>query len=551
VRLTSNPTADPVLSGAISPDALLLAYSDSMGVHIRNLQTGAVRTATLQDGGSPPAKAVVTGWFPDGSAVLANTGEAASSAVWIIPREGGNSRRIVSNGVGWSVSPDGRLISVTRGREIHLIDAAGGAEQRVIDLGAESSISRALWSPDGDRIAFLRRAQTGSVQKVTLESVPVSGGARTTLFSDPNLNDFGWLTDGRIVYTIENSMQSTCNLFVAAADRKGTEPLQKSERRTRWLGGCAEGISPTRDGTSVSVLQKDAREAVYVADLDSLTNRISSPVPLTASEGDDSPMAWLPDGATVVFESSRTGRNRAFAQSLGAAAREIDGAGDDAYWPRVSPDGQWIIYQVLGGIQTKGETPVTFTGDVSLMRVPVHGGAAQTILRAPLHLSHRCAIGPGKPCVISELSSGGKQLLFTSVDPVAGRGRELARFDIDPRAYYSWDLAPDGSLIVIAKYGEDKIHVLHLDGSQPTEITVNGWTRHQGFDWAANGKGFYLGTQMAGGSALLYSDLKGNTSLIWQQPNAARASGVPSPDGRHLALLGWKEQQNLWLVKGL
>ncbi|HKD04408.1 MAG TPA: hypothetical protein VKB79_00785 [Bryobacteraceae bacterium] len=551
MRLTSNETANPVLSGAISPDGRVLAYSDSGGIHIRNLQSGGTRAVVWPEGLARGSKTVVADWFPDGSALLANTGEGASFAVWVVPAERGDPRKIADHGVGWSVSPDGRLIALTRGSEVHLIEATRGSEQRVLDLGAGGSISRAQWSPDADRIAFLRRTQTASGQTVTIESVPVSGGVSVTLFSDPNLNDFSWLTDGKLVYTIENRMQATCNLFVAASNKSGTMPLQKPERRIRWLGGCAEGINPTGDGTSVSVLANDARSAVYMADLNSSTHRISTPTALTASEGDDSPSAWLTDGNTVVFESNSTGRNRLFLQSPGDIPREVAGASEDGLWPRVSPDGQWIVYQVLNGLATSGETAVAFTGNVSLMRVPVHGGPAQTIFNAHLHLSHRCAVGPGKPCAISELASGGRQLLFTSFDPLSGRGRELARFDIDPRAYYSWDLAPDGSRIAVAKYGEEKIHILHLDGSRPTEITVRGWTRHQGLDWSADGNGFYLGTEMAGGAALLFSDLKGRTNLLWQQPNAAHASGIPSADGRHLALVGWKEQRNVWLAKGL
>jgi len=540
-----------VVSSAISPDGRVLAYSDSGGIHIRNLQSGGTRTVVWPEALEPRSKAAVADWFPDGSALLANTGEGASSAVWVIPVAGGNPRRIATNGVGSSVSLDGRLIALARGSKVHLIEATRGSEQRVLDLGPGGSISRAQWSPDGDRIAFLRRTPAVSGQTVTIESVPVSGGVNVTLFSDPNLNDFSWLTDSQLAYTIENRMQATCNLFVAASNKSGTMPLRRSERRTRWLGGCAEGINPTGDGTSVSVLAKDARSAVYIADLDTSTHRISPPRLLTASEGDDDPNAWLTDGKTVVFDSNRTGRNRLFLQSPGDIAREIAGAGEDILWPRLSPDGQWIVYQVLNGLATSGETAVTFTGNVPLMRVPVHGGSAQTIFNAHLHLSHRCAVGPGKPCAISELASGGRQLLFTSFDPLSGRGRELARFDINPRAYYSWDLAPDGSRIAVAKYGEEKIHILQLDGSKPTEITVRGWTRHQGLDWSADSNGFYLGTEMAGGAALLFSDLKGNTNLLWQQPNAARASGIPSADGRHLALIGWKEQRNVWLLKGL
>ena len=37
---------------------------------------------------------------------------------------------------------------------------------------------------------------------------------------------------------------------------------------------------------------------------------------------------------------------------------------------------------------------------------------------------------------------------------------------------------------------------------------------------------------------MLHMDLQGNTRLLWEHPGGIEIYGVPSPDGRHLAMRG-------------
>jgi hypothetical protein len=40
------------------------------------------------------------------------------------------------------------------------------------------------------------------------------------------------------------------------------------------------------------------------------------------------------------------------------------------------------------------------------------------------------------------------------------------------------------------------------------------------------------------GGRLLLVDLDGHARVVWEQPGALDISGMPSPDGRHLAICG-------------
>jgi len=57
-------------------------------------------------------------------------------------------------------------------------------------------------------------------------------------------------------------------------------------------------------------------------------------------------------------------------------------------------------------------------------------------------------------CLIAEHRPDFKQLVFTAIDALKGRGNELARFDTSPNDYYEymWDLSPDGTQIAIVQY---------------------------------------------------------------------------------------------------
>jgi Tol biopolymer transport system component len=66
-----------------------------------------------------------------------------------------------------------------------------------------------------------------------------------------------------------------------------------------------------------------------------------------------------------------------------------------------------------------------------------------------------------------------------------------------------------------------------------------------------DGKGLYCGSVSPQGSTLLYVDLKGNARVLWQfKGGRVQIWGVPSPDGRYLAIEGAVINSNVWMVEG-
>ena len=74
-----------------------------------------------------------------------------------------------------------------------------------------------------------------------------------------------------------------------------------------------------------------------------------------------------------------------------------------------------------------------------------------------------------------------------------------------------------------------------------------------GPDWAPDGRGFYVsGWSPVGaprGVTLLYIDLNGQATPVWEQGGSFGTWGLPSPDGRHLAMLGWTADSSVWVLE--
>jgi len=186
------------------------------------------------------------------------------------------------------------------------------------------------------------------------------------------------------------------------------------------------------------------------------------------------------------------------------------------------------------------------------MRVPVAGGASQFVLEMRNDANYNCSRAPAGLCVLAENSHDGKQLTVTAFDPLKGRGKVLRTIPKEAAASFGGGISPDGTVFAIAKYWEPEIHIrlLSLSGSADREITVKGWPNISGLDWSADGKGLYCGSVSVRDKALLYVDLEGNARVLWQSIGNSAIGGIPSPDGRYLAIRGGARNNNVWMLEG-
>jgi Tol biopolymer transport system component len=385
------------------------------------------------------------------------------------------------------------------------------------------------------------------------------------------LRGWEWLPGGRVIFIAgDNDVNGySCNYWEIWVDEHTGKPRTAPQRLTTWAGFCMEAMTATADYRQIAFLRASFSENVLVADLAAGGTRITNPGRLTASEGIEYPMAWTADSRSVIFHSNRNGPIGIFKQALDETEPRMIVMGTGAYTPiasTLSPDGMSLIY-ILAPNDEGGK----LSPPKQVMRVPLAGGKPTLLLNTRLLGSPRCVRWPAKLCVIAEPSVDGKELIFSTLDPIKGRGGELMRFAVDGEGIYSWDLSPDGERIAIAKQSSTQFDILFLHGKTARTVIVKGWNigvdrprggrdpvRGADFIWATDGKGFYVSSGPVEASALLFVDLQGNASVVWEQKGGKApggrggfpgAWGIPSPDGKHLAILSWNRNRNVWLME--
>jgi len=421
--------------------------------------------------------------------------------------------------------------------------------QKVLALWENDSLDHVHWSPDGQRLAYIRIQRTP--ETYSIETCDLKGANRTVVVPASDLwqEDLCWLRDGRIVYSRQDSPNSSDdNLWQIGIDSQSGTPAGKPKRVTQWAGSYLRGLSASADGKRLTLHKASYQMQVYVGELAAGGTRMSPPRRLTNDEAFDEPTAWMPDSKAVLFTSNRNGTNGIFRQAISQETAEPVVTGPEGYGnARLSADGTWVLYQEIP------KKPVP-SAPVALLRIPLSGGVPQRVLETRNDSNYGCARAPVRVCVVSEVSQDERQFTLTAFDPLKGRGNVLRTIQKDPNASFAGTgLSPDGTVFAISKSGEAEIHIrlLSLSGGSDREITVKGWPNLTGLDWSLDGKGLYVGSVSQQSHALLYVGLKGNTRVLGQfKGRRGQIWGIPSPDGRHLAILGSVYNSNVWMLEG-
>jgi serine/threonine protein kinase len=561
-QLTSNSNERGAGGGVISPDGRYLAYIDRLGIRIKLIERGQTQTILqLDELKSQWIDWEIGQWFPDGTRFLAHThplgGNGSNwtsqgTSIWIVSLLGGPPRKLRDEAYADSISPDGSTIAFQTNpgrfgdREIWLMDTSGEHAHKLYDTDENSAIVELNWSPDGQRALYRKIDEAGQ----RLFTRDLKGGPPVAILSPSQaqgLNDFLWLPDGRVIYAIQEPEpdEHTCNYWQIRIDPRSGEPIEKPRRMTNWAGFCVGDTSVTSDSRRLAFEEWRPHNSVYVAELQANGTRITTPTRFTLDEGWNNPLGWTVDSKSVLFFSDRDGTKGLFKQSLGKeTAERISNAKEDGYVlsASVSPEGSWVFYR--SNPEEHGPPAPS-----KLMRVPITGGSPQLVLTANLEGGPRCAKSPATLCAIAERSPDRKQLVFEAFDPVNGRGRELAELKTDATADYRWDLSSDGTRISLLKNKEGRIQILSLNGGPPQEISVKGWNSLTSAVWATDGKGLFVSSRKGQWPVLLSVDLQGNARVLWEHAGSVETYGVPSPDGRHLAMQRWIVDGNMWMME--
>jgi hypothetical protein len=144
----------------------------------------------------------------------------------------------------------------------------------------------------------------------------------------------------------------------------------------------------------------------------------------------------------------------------------------------------------------------------------------------------------------------GEYYAYYDLDPLRGKGRELARTKWIPGILGDWDVSPDGKHVAIPNHDsrDARIRVVALEAgpndSRERELVLPGLTDIRGLVWAADGQGWFVSVDTTVGNRLLYVYQDGQFRSLGDIQGWA----VPSPDGRRVAFLDRIVATNAWMI---
>jgi Tol biopolymer transport system component len=315
--------------------------------------------------------------------------------------------------------------------------------------------------------------------------------------------------------------------------------------------------SITADGKKLVFSRDQPHLDVYVAEFFAKGPHLGTPRRLTLDNSDDLPFDWTLDDSSVLFTSNRTNASSVFnifRQRIDESSAEMLVSGpEQKAVARLSADGSQILYLVsLSALDTGGQRRSEAQQGsrvVRLMRAPVKGGPSQLVLEAPNIINFQCSRTRTGNCVLSQAEP--KAYPFSIFDPIRGTLRQAAKLEEAPSGW-NWGLSPDGTRIAAVQVGatQHQIRLISLTGEPAREITVKDWNNFMSVDWAADGKGFFISSNPTGRlDTVLYVDLIGNATPLWQVKNFQAAWSIPSHNGKYVAIPAPTTECNVWMVE--
>lgn len=544
-------------AAAISPDGKWAAYANVDGIFLRSMRNGASR------GLHAPGDFTVDGlaWFANGTELVASGFGNSNNvpSVWAISTTGAPPRLLDTNARQGTPSPDGTRIAFTTPDQsaIWVMGVNGENPHRVLAAGTGDTFSLVFWPANPRQLAFERRYYSprrdrpnrslARYNEQSHELLSLDSGKVVARIPDLWIASAAVLPDGRMLFLQWDSPGSDApKQLWEVKTNLSTGAFVGAPRRilapTGQNGTQISQLSATADGRLAMVLAESDQKAVFVGDFDRSPPRITHIRRLTLDERTNYPHAWTMDSRAVIFESDRDGNFDLFKQYIDRRTPEtIIATPLTEMLPQLSPDGHFVLYEA--------RAHQIAPGPHKLMRVPVEGGTPREVpIGGPLD-EFRCALARGKRCVL-RTTVGREYYVYYDLDPVSGKGRELARTKWIPGILGDWDISPDGKYVALPNHDsrDARIRMVVLEPApnqtREREILLPGLTNLRGLVWAAGGEAWFVSVDTTVGNRLFYVYLDGR----YRSSGDIQGWAVPSPDGRHVAFMDRIIASNAWAI---
>lgn len=321
---------------AWSPEGARVAFASSSSDGASDVFLISAAGGTAQPITHGPGQKIELDWSPDGKLIVYAGNAGGNWAVWSVPAEGGEPKRLTEHAADeWNPrwSADGQWIffstnwSIDGDINIWKIRASGGDPVAVTAFPSDEF--SAAPSPDGKRIAYLTDMSGLWVMDLTT-------GTTTNVAPGQGFDDIiSWSPDGNTLVVGRDPHPNVIkkigvdgNVFDVALAKKGS--------------AYAPDISP--DGRQIVFwsIDDDGNGDIWKSALDR-----SAPIRMTDHAAADFYPAWSPDGRWIGFMSLREGSKHGdiWKMPAGGAEPQRLTSLNNARFPRWCRGGEDLVFQ--------------------------------------------------------------------------------------------------------------------------------------------------------------------------------------------------------------
>jgi len=440
-----------------------------------------------------------------------------------------------------AISPDGRMVAFVRRAETGTIDLyvklIGGGDPLLLSEGAPNVWSPS-WSPDGRRIAFYRNFMDEDGEgSIAVESLPALGGQKRQLTTTQAraVHGLSWSPDGVTLAMVDKESPDKPNAVFLLSLETG-EKRQLTTPPPGHLGDGHPRLSP--DGRTVAFVRKRQllESSIHLVSADGGEPRL-----LVTGNVLTNGLDWTRDGREIIFAASRSGSPGYFALwrvPVVGGEPQLLPVGEGGTHPTLSHQRGLMSYQKSIG-----------RGDIWRVGGPFAGGEDRTptrLISSSTHNNLPRYSPDGSLIAFGSYRSGFEELWICNAD--GSDPNQLTHFE-SMSGGGCW--SPDSRQLAFASdvKGNWDVYVVSVTGGIPRRLTENG-SEESNSSWSRDGRWIYFGSNRDGDSLDLYRmPAEGGEAV--QLTTAGVFFAIESTDGQSLYFTKrsfWRGPHGIWRI---